>query len=133
MFRIAQSETLLPECVECGLPKIGFDVNALKGQSASTKVTVILSINRDGTVGALETQGAPSEPIADDIRKGISGWLIAPAHDGNETITQKKTLDLRVSCFAGFPGHPETATCNAQPWSGPSQPAVTVITGGSPE
>lgn len=133
MFRVAESETLLPDCVECVLPKIDFDANSLKGQAATIKVTVVLSINRDGTVGAVETQGAPSESIADDLRKGIGGWLIAPAHDGNETITQKKALDLRISCFAGFPGRPETATCNAQPWEGPSQPLVTVITSDSPE
>jgi hypothetical protein len=133
MFRVAESETLLPDCVECVLPKIDFDANALKGQAATTKVTVILSINRDGTIGAVETRGAPSESIASDIRKGISGWLIAPAHDGNETITQKEALDFRISCFAGFPGQPETATCNAQPWKGPSHSVVTVITSGSPD
>ena len=132
MFRVAESEPLLSDCVECVLPKIDFDVNALKGQAATTKVTVILSINRDGTIGAVETLAAPSESIASDIRKGIGGWLIAPAHDGNETIPQKKAFDLRISCFAGFPGRPETATCDAQPWNGPSQPVVTVITGGSP-
>ena len=92
----------------CGLPKIDFDANALKGQAATTKVTVTLSISRDGTIGAVETQGAPSESIADDIRKGIGGWLIALVHDGNETITQKKALrssNFLLRRFSGSSGN----------------------------
>jgi photosystem II stability/assembly factor-like uncharacterized protein len=133
MFRVAQNEPLLSDCLECGLPRIDFDANAMKGQTATAKVTVLLSINRDGTVGAIEIKDAPSQSIAEDIRKEIAGWLIAPAHDANETISQQKALELRVSCFAGFPGHPETAMCNAQSLNGQSQPVVTVVTGGSPE
>jgi len=80
----------------------------LEGQAATTNVTVTLSISRDGTIGAVETQGAPSESIADDIRKGIGGWLIALVHDGNETITQKKALrssNFLLRRFSGSSGN----------------------------
>lgn len=127
MFQVAQNEAMFSDCLKCGLPRIHFDASAMRGQTATTKVAVLLSINRDGTVGAIEIKGAPSQSIADDIRKEIAGWLIAPAHYGDETISQKKALELRVFCNAGFPGHPETAMCDAQPSNGQSSPVVTVI------
>ena len=93
-------------------------------------VDVLLSVNRDGTVASIDVKGASSSSVSEDIRSEIAGWLIAPARDGNETISQKKALELRVFCNAGFPGHPETATCFAQPWNRRIQPVVTVVTGG---
>jgi Photosynthesis system II assembly factor YCF48 len=127
MFRVAQNEPLLADCLDCSLPMIHFDAAAVRGQ-AMAKVTVLFSVNRDGTVGSIEIKGAPSQPIAEDIRKSVASWLIAPAHHGDESISQKRTLELRVFCNAGFPGHPETAMCMAQPSSGPAQLGVSVIT-----
>jgi hypothetical protein len=133
MFQTAWNQPLVADCLDCDLPKVHFDASVLRGQAATAKTVVHFSVKRDGTIGSIEVQGAPSPSIAEDVRKEITGWLIAPAHDSTETIAQEKSLELRISCFAGFPGHPETAMCNTEPWNGrPAPPVVTVI-GGPPD
>lgn len=132
MFQMAWNQPLVAGCLDCDMPKIHFDASVMHGQAINTKILVHFSVKRDGTIGPIEIVGAPSQSIADDFEKSIAGWLIAPAHDGSETINQEKSLEFRLSCFAGFPGHPETAMCISAPWDGPpAPPVVTVISNGS--
>lgn len=124
----ARAQPLVAGCLDCEPPKVRFDATVLRGQAVIAKVFIHFSVKRDGTIGSIEIKGAPSHSIGEDVRKEIAGWLLAPAHEGTETIPQEKSMEFLISCFAGFPGHPETAMCNTLSGSAHA-PAVTVISG----
>jgi hypothetical protein len=101
---------------------------ALAGRSFSLRVVAAFTERRDGGVEDVSISGLPSKRLADEISEQISDWLIAPAHDGSATIPMRREVKLNVLCFAGFPGHPETANCSVRPFEDVSgfMPSVTV-------
>jgi hypothetical protein len=92
-------------------------------------VVAVFTERRDGTVEKVSIDGLPSKHLSEEISAQILGWLIEPAHDGTAPIPMRREVKLNVMCFAGFPGHAETANCSVRPADGGSNvgPSVMVV------
>ncbi|WP_035350055.1 hypothetical protein [Edaphobacter aggregans] len=129
MFQVAYNERYLDGCLECHLGVMTPDP-AFAGRTFSLPgVVAAFTQRRDGTVEDVSVNGLPSKHLADEISGQISGWLLEPAHDGTATTPMRREVKLHVSCFAGFPGHAETANCSVRPAEGGSNvgPSVMVM------
>jgi hypothetical protein len=129
MFQVAYNERYLEGCLECHLGVLKPDP-AFAGRSFMLPgVVAVFTERRDGTVEKVSIDGLPSKHLSEEISAQILGWLIEPAHDGTAPIPMRREVKLNVMCFAGFPGHAETANCSVRPADGGSNvgPSVMVV------
>jgi hypothetical protein len=111
-MQIGRSELLVEGCLDCQLRSIPAPPS-LAGKPAMIKgVLVTFRVDRNGSVGSVVVKGTPTKALGDAIAHQVSKWLVAPSHQGIETIPSDKQVELNILCFPAFPGSTETPSCS---------------------
>jgi len=100
-------------CIDCHFAPIKLDPDLPARPFVLNDVKVLVNVKRDGTVGDVTVTGVPGKRLAQEISDQVSGWLIAPKHDGGNTVQAVYELHFHLTCFPGFPGNPASASCMA--------------------
>lgn len=111
------SQPFLTDCLKCEIPKIPSPASLGGRPMAAKGITVLIAVNRDGTVGTVDVKNMPSKELRDGIVKEISSWLIALAHVNGTTVAVQKQLNLGIMCFPKWPNSSEQPLCTVSPES----------------
>jgi hypothetical protein len=85
------------QCISCGLQSVYVDPKA--NGRYTLKTTLI--IDKNGLVNKVEFQGAPSDTLADSIRRSMMQWIFLPLlKDGNPVDVKLNTVVNVVSVRA---------------------------------
>lgn len=108
---IRSLEKIAPLCLQCPL----FEVPAppaLAGKGAMLRgILVRFTVNRNGSVSEVAiAKGLPSD-MNKAIERQASSWLFEPAHEGTNTASAQRQVELGLLCFPKFPGQTEQAPC----------------------
>ena len=109
---VAQNHPPLDDCVDCEFKPIFRDPDWGVRSIRIEGIDASFDINRDGSVSNVRVTGIPGEIVSNEIAQQISKWLIAPAHQGAETVGIQKQIKLNMLCFPDFPGHPGSGYCS---------------------
>lgn len=114
-IQVGPEKPFVEECLDCHFSQLPFPKNLARRPAAIKSATVTFMVRRDGSVSNIEIKGIPIQAMAEEIAHQISGWLIAPAHQGLDTVAAHKQIDMSILCFPGFPGAPNSASCTVYP------------------
>jgi hypothetical protein len=111
MFQAQSNQPLVEGCIVCHLAPLKLDPDLPARPFALKDVKVLMTARRDGTIERVSVEGVPGKHLSREISDQASDWLIAPRHDGTGTTEAHYELQFILSCFPGFPGHPESGSC----------------------